>query len=60
MAKNSNGKLGAGVIWLVGAGLFIISGMIGQISGDASWAGIGVGVTLIIVALLSAMDKNSK
>jgi hypothetical protein len=60
MAKSSNGKLGASVIWLVGAGLFIISGMIGQISGDASWAGIGVGVTLIVVALLITADKSNR
>lgn len=59
MARN-NRKLGNGVIWLVFVGLVIISGMIGQIGDNAAYAGIGIGVALIVVAMLVTMDKNAK
>lgn len=59
MAKN-NKKLGNGVIWLVFVGLVIISGMIGQIGDNAAYAGIGIGVALIVTAMLVTIDKNAK
>lgn len=57
MANNNQGTnwLAVGLVFL---GCFVISVAIGQIVNDAAWAGIGVGLGIVMVGVVHAISTR--